>query len=107
MVQIVLADVSMSLDNVLAVAGAAQEHVWVLILGLLLSVGLMGAAATLIANMLARFRWIAWLGLLVILYVALGMIVEGSAEVACLDTVNAHACAERPLDAIRASLFGS
>ena len=107
MLQIILADVSMSLDNVLAVAGAAQEHVWVLILGLLLSVGLMGAAATLIANMLARFRWIAWLGLAVILYVAVNMILEGSAEVACLDAVNAETCAEQPLDAIKASLFGS
>lgn len=106
MVQIILADVSMSLDNVLAVAGAAQDHLWVLILGLLLSVALMGAAATLIANLLARHRWIAWLGLGVILYVALTMIYEGSAEVACIDATDAAACVEQPLRAIRSSLTG-
>ncbi|WP_181701688.1 TerC family protein [Chthonobacter albigriseus] len=107
MVQIILADVSMSLDNVLAVAGAAQEHLWVLVIGLLLSVGLMGAAATLIANLLAKHRWIAWLGLLVILYVALNMIYRGSAEVACIDDPNQIACAEQPLNAIRSQLFGN
>jgi YjbE family integral membrane protein len=78
---IVLADVSMSLDNVLAVAGAAREHLWVLVLGLLLSVALMGAAASLIARLLARYHWIAYVGLLVIVYVALRMIWEGGAEI--------------------------
>ena len=80
-VQIVLADVSMSLDNVLAVAGAAAEHKWVLILGLLLSVGLMGAAATLIAGLLKRYHWIAYVGLAIILWVACDMIYRGSHEV--------------------------
>jgi YjbE family integral membrane protein len=80
-VQIIVADVSMSLDNVLAVAGAAREHVWILVLGLLLSVSLMGAAATLVARLLNRFRWIAWIGLLIILYVAIEMIHRGSMEV--------------------------
>ncbi|HKP24226.1 MAG TPA: TerC family protein [Dongiaceae bacterium] len=80
-VQIVIADVSMSLDNVLAVAGAASEHPTVLIIGLVLSVGLMGAAATVIANLLKRFHWIAYLGLAVILWVALDMIWRGSMEV--------------------------
>ena len=79
--QILVADVSMSLDNVLAVAGAAKDHVWVLVVGLAISVLLMGVAATLIARLLGRHRWIAWLGLLVILYVALQMIVQGTYQV--------------------------
>jgi YjbE family integral membrane protein len=79
--QIVVADVSMSLDNVLAVAGAAMEHPWVLILGLALSVALMGMAAAIIAALLARHRWIAYIGLLIILYVALRMIWDGADDV--------------------------
>lgn len=79
--QIIIADVSMSLDNVLAVAGAAREHPTVLIFGLALSIALMGLAASLIARLLARYHWIAWLGLLVILYVALHMIWEGWLDV--------------------------
>ena len=81
-VQIVIADVSMSLDNVLAVAGAASEHTWVLIVGLILSVGLMGAAATVIANLLKRYHWIAYVGLAIILWVAVDMIWRGTMEVA-------------------------
>jgi YjbE family integral membrane protein len=80
--QILVADISMSLDNVLAVAGAAKEHTWVLIVGLGISVVLMGVAASLIANLLNRHRWIAWLGLAVILYVAVDMIWEGTHQVA-------------------------
>jgi YjbE family integral membrane protein len=79
--QVIIADVSMSLDNVLAVAGAAREHLWVLAIGLLLSVALMGAAATVIARLLNRFHWIAYLGLVVIVYVAVRMIWQGSVEV--------------------------
>lgn len=79
--QVIVADVSMSLDNVLAVAGAAREHLWVLAIGLLLSVALMGAAATVIARLLNRFHWIAYLGLVVIVYVAVRMIWQGSVEV--------------------------
>ncbi|WP_434624384.1 YjbE family putative metal transport protein [Azospirillum sp. B2RO_4] len=79
--QVIIADVSMSLDNVLAVAGAAREHLWVLAIGLLLSVALMGAAATVIARLLNRFHWIAYLGLVVIVYVAVRMIWQGSMEV--------------------------
>jgi YjbE family integral membrane protein len=79
--QIVLADISMSLDNVLAVAGAAREHLYVLAIGLLLSVALMGAAAGLIARLLDRFRWISYLGLAVVIYVALSMIWSGSHDV--------------------------
>ena len=80
-VQIVLADVSMSLDNVLAVAGAARDHVVVLVFGLALSVVLMGFAAVMIANLLQRHRWIAYVGLAIILYVALDMIYHGAMEV--------------------------
>jgi predicted tellurium resistance membrane protein TerC len=72
----------MSLDNVLAVAGAAQDRLWVLVTGLLLSVALMGVAAGLIARLLERYRWIAWGGLLIVLYVALNMIWHGGHEVA-------------------------
>lgn len=79
--QIVVADVSMSLDNVLAVAGAAREHVVVLVIGLVLSVGLMGLAATVIARMLNRFYWISYIGLVIIAWVAFSMIWEGSREV--------------------------
>jgi YjbE family integral membrane protein len=82
MLQIVLADLSMSLDNVLAVAGAANGHVWVLVAGLAVSVVLMGVAAGLVARLLERFRWIAWVGLAVVLYIALRLIWEGSHEVA-------------------------
>ena len=79
---VALADVSMSLDNVLAVAGAAREHPWVLVFGLFLSVLLMGVAANFIARYIDRYRWIAWVGLLVILWVALRMIYEGAGHVA-------------------------
>lgn len=74
---VALADVSMSLDNVLAVAGAARDHPGILIVGLLLSVALMGIAANLIARYIERYRWIAYVGLLVILYVAGKMIWDG------------------------------
>ncbi len=80
-IQIIIADVSMSLDNVLAVAGAAQDHFEALIFGLALSVVLMGVAATFIARLLTRFRWIAWIGLLIILYVAVRMVYEGVDQV--------------------------
>jgi YjbE family integral membrane protein len=79
--QIVIADVSMSLDNVLAVAGAARDHPYVLIFGLVLSIALMGIAAGFIANLLQKHRWIAYVGLAVILYVALDMIYRGFNEV--------------------------
>jgi YjbE family integral membrane protein len=79
--QIVVADVSMSLDNVLAVAGAAQEHPYILAVGLLLSVAMMGTAANLIAHVLHRHRWIGWIGLVIITYVAISMIWRGGEEV--------------------------
>ena len=80
-IQIALADISMSLDNVLAVAGAAHSHPYVLALGLLLSVALMGVAASLIATQLEKHRWIAWIGLAVVLFVSLRMIHEGAHKV--------------------------
>ena len=79
--QIVIADVSMSLDNVLAVAGAARDHLTVLIIGLILSIALMGLAATFIARLLHKHRWIAYVGLLIILYVSLDMIYRGAMEI--------------------------
>jgi len=80
--QILVADISMSLDNVLAVAGAARDHLDVLVIGLLMSVALMGAAANFIARLLERYRWIAYIGLAIVVYVALSMIYHGWAEVA-------------------------
>jgi YjbE family integral membrane protein len=79
--QIMIADVSMSLDNVLAVAGAARDHPYVLVFGLVLSIALMGIAASFIANLLNRHRWIAYVGLAIILYVAGDMIYRGLFEV--------------------------
>jgi YjbE family integral membrane protein len=79
--QILVADVSMSLDNVLAIAGAARDHPLIMAVGLVLSVALMGLAATFIARLLDRYRWLAWVGLLVIVYVAARMIWEGGWEV--------------------------
>ena len=79
-IQILIADLSMSLDNVLAVASASGGHEWVLIVGLVVSVVLMAVAATLIARLLEKHRWIAWIGLVVIVYVAVKMIWEGMAD---------------------------
>jgi len=84
-VQIIVADLSMSLDNVLAVAGAAKENISALVFGLILSVVLMAAASTLVAKLLAKYRWIGWIGLAIIVYVALGMIVDGVEDLMKLD----------------------
>ena len=81
--QITIADVSMSLDNVLAVAGAAKGHTWVLVVGLAVAIVLMAVAATYIARVLVRYPWITWVGLLIIVYVAIDMIWRGSLEVVC------------------------
>lgn len=77
---VAIADVSMSLDNVLAVAGAARDHPGIMIVGLVFAVALMGVAANVIAKYIERYRWIAWVGLVVILYVALKMIWDGWQE---------------------------
>lgn len=79
--QIIIADVSMSLDNVLAVAGAAREHPVIMVIGLALAIAMMGFAATFIAKLLQKHRWIAWVGLIVIVYVATDMTYRGFTEV--------------------------
>ncbi|HXC88670.1 MAG TPA: TerC family protein [Stellaceae bacterium] len=79
--RIVLSDVSMSLDNVLAIAGTARNHFWVLTFGLILSVAMMGVASTYVARLLERHFWISWIGLGIITFVALRMVWEGSTEV--------------------------
>jgi predicted tellurium resistance membrane protein TerC len=84
-IQIVVADLSMSLDNVLAVAGAAKENLNALVFGLILSVVLMAVASTLVAKLLARYRWIGWLGLAIIVYVAISMLVDGAEDLMKLD----------------------
>jgi YjbE family integral membrane protein len=80
---ITVADVSMSLDNVLAVAGAAKGSILVLVIGLAIAIILMAVASHYIANLLVKYPWITWIGLLIILWVALGMIYQGSHEVTC------------------------
>ena len=82
LLRIVLADLSMSLDNVLAVAGTARGHLWVMAGGLTLSVALMGVASELTARLIARHRWIAWFGLAIVTFVALRMVYDGWTEVA-------------------------
>lgn len=89
--QIIIADVSMSLDNVLAVAGAAKQNITALVFGLVLSVVLMGLAASLVARILDRYRWIAWVGLLIIVYVAATMLYEGA------DQLTGHTLPNIPL----------
>ncbi len=79
--RIIVADVSMSLDNVLAVAGAAHGHPGLLVVGLVVSVAMMGLAASLVARLLTRFAWLAWVGLAIVLYVSLTMIYQGSFQV--------------------------
>jgi YjbE family integral membrane protein len=99
-IQVLIADVSMSLDNVLAVAGAAREHPAVLIFGLLLSIILMGVAASAIANLLHKHRWIGFVGLAIVLYVALHMIWQGHRSVVMdlHQTAAYNAAAPAPLD---------
>ena len=95
LVQIMIADITMSLDNVLAVAGAAHEHPWIMVFGLVLSIALMGVAATFIARILTKHRWIGYVGLVIVLYVALHMIWDGARSVIVrtdrLDAYNASA----------------
>ncbi len=81
--QIIVADVSMSLDNVLAVAGAAGNSTTVLVIGLVVAIVLMAVASHYIAKLLVQYPWITWIGLIIILYVAVDMIYDGSHEVAC------------------------
>jgi YjbE family integral membrane protein len=83
LLQIIVADVSMSLDNVLAVAGAAKGELWVLVVGLVIAIVFMAAASNYIARLMARFHWITWVGLLIVFYVALEMIWTGGHQVGC------------------------
>jgi YjbE family integral membrane protein len=83
LIQLVIADVSMSVDNVLAVAGAASDHLVALVAGLLLSIALMGTVASLIAHYLNKWRWLTWAGLAVIVFVAIDMIWRGLDQIAC------------------------
>jgi YjbE family integral membrane protein len=83
LVQIIVADVSMSLDNVLAVAGAAKGQIWVLAVGLTVAVGFMALLSTYIAKLLARYHWITWIGLAIVLYVAAEMIWTGTHQIGC------------------------
>ena len=92
--QIIVADVSMSLDNVLAVAGAAKGNTTILVFGLAVAVVLMAVAATYIAGVLARYPWISWLGLAIITYVAFDMIWDGAREVACFNLRGAMQCGD-------------
>ena len=80
-VQIAVADISMSLDNVLAVAGVARDHIFALVAGLFLSVLLMGMAAAFVARLITSHRWVAWIGLVIVLFTAMRMIWEGSLDV--------------------------
>ena len=82
LLQIMIADVSMSLDNVLAVAGASHDHPMIMVFGLLLSIALMGVAATFIAKLLSKYRWIGYVGLIIVLYVALHMMWDGHRQIA-------------------------
>ena len=81
LLQIMIADLTMSLDNVLAVAGASHDHPWIMVFGLILSIALMGLAATFIAKLLNRYRWIAYVGLVIVLYVAAHMVWDGGRSV--------------------------
>lgn len=103
LLQIIIADVSMSLDNVLAVAGAAKGEVWVLVVGLTVAVAFMALLSTYIAKLLARYHWITWIGLLIILYVAAEMIWTGTHQIGCR-FVNQGVCEAGPLATIRALL---
>ena len=99
---IILADLSMSLDNVLAVAGAAGESTLVLVIGLAIAIVLMAVASTYIAKLLARYPWIAWIGLLIILYVALDMIYRDSHRITCANY--AVGCSETIWQAVKLRL---
>lgn len=98
--QVLIADVSMSLDNVLAVAGAAREHPAILVFGLLLSIILMGVAASAIANLLHKHRWIGFIGLAIVFYVAVHMIWEGhrSVVIDLHETASYNAVTPDPID---------
>ncbi len=104
LMQIIIADVSMSLDNVLAVAGAAKDSTLVLIIGLAVGVALMAVASHFIASLLVKYPWITWIGLLVIVWVAFDMIYEGAHEVAC-KTFSSYWCEHDFTSLLRKAIF--
>ena len=99
--QIIVADVSMSLDNVLAVAGAAKGELWVLVVGLTIAVIFMAVASAYIAKLLSRYHWITWVGLAVVFYVALEMVWKGTHQVSC-QLVSKAACDSGALQTLSA-----
>jgi YjbE family integral membrane protein len=101
--QIVVADVSMSLDNVLAVAGAAKGEIWVLVVGLTVAVMFMALLSTYIAKLLANYHWITWIGLAIILYVSVDMVWRGTHQVGC-QFVSKSACDAGTLQTLGALL---
>jgi YjbE family integral membrane protein len=101
LMQIIVADVSMSLDNVLAVAGAAKGEIWILVVGLTVAVTFMALVSAYIAKLLARYHWITWIGLAIVLYVALEMIWRGGTQVGC-QFVSKAACEMGALGVIHA-----
>ena len=103
LMQIIIADVSMSLDNVLAVAGAAKGDFWILVVGLTIAIAFMALASNYIAKLLARHHWIAWIGLLIVLYVAVEMVWTGSHQIGCR-FVPQGVCSEGPLATFAALL---
>jgi predicted tellurium resistance membrane protein TerC len=103
LVQIIIADVSMSLDNVLAVAGAAKGETWILVVGLTVAVLFMALLSAYIAKLLARHHWITWIGLLIVLYVAVEMIWTGTRQVGC-QYVSKAACDAGTLSTLGALL---
>jgi YjbE family integral membrane protein len=102
--QIIVADVSMSLDNVLAVAGVAKGQIVILAIGLLVAIVMMALIASWIARLLTKYRWITWIGLLVILYVAIEMIWTGTHQVACQFVTDSE-CKAGLLTTLHANLF--
>jgi YjbE family integral membrane protein len=103
--QIIVADVSMSLDNVLAVAGAAKGHIWIMAIGLVVAVAFMALVSAWIASLLVKHRWITWIGLLIILYVALEMVWTGSYQVGC-QFVPKNICDDGPFALVLALIRG-
>jgi predicted tellurium resistance membrane protein TerC len=104
LMQIIVADVSMSLDNVLAVAGAAKGQIWVLVVGLTAAIAFMALLAAYIAKLLARYPWITWGGLAIVFYVAVEMIWTGTHQVGC-QFVDKAACESGALMTLGALFF--
>ena len=104
LMQIVVADVSMSLDNVLAVAGAAKGETWILVVGLTVAIGFMALASAYIAKLLARYPWITWAGLAIVFYVAMEMVWSGTHQVGC-QFVDKATCELGALPTLTALLF--